>query len=104
MDCCTGKILTIEYKIPKMNKYFIFYYFCHCRITGLVWFTSGNSVELTINFESLNSVHICLAEYNSFKVILQSSLKFHLYSSHGTMNAEIKLYASHIFLEDCKTY
>lgn len=36
MDCCTGKILTIEYKIPKMNKYFIFYYFCHCRITGLI--------------------------------------------------------------------
>lgn len=103
MDCCAGKILTIEYKIPKMNKYFIFYYFCHCRVTGLVWFTSDNSEELTINFESLNSIHICLAEHNSFKAILQSSWKFHLYSRHGTLNAEIKLYASYILLENCRT-
>lgn len=61
-----------------MNKYFIFYYFCHCRVAELVWVTS--SVELTINFESSNFINICLAEeYSSFKVILESSLNLFVF-------------------------
>lgn len=82
MNCWARKTLTIEYKIPMMNKYFIFYDVCHCRMAELVWVTSF--AELTINSSVIKK---CLGtEYTKFQVILGL-----LYSSQRVLEDEMRL-------------